>query len=159
MPNNGDKELVPLNGKHLPYGFPDSVVKQALIYCRESESVALGWRRLTALLESGGMKHIPGYQRVWEWVKEDKECYDAVLSPNKRKMVAISEDVAEIAAERFIQALPNLSDSQAAVPYGIAMQKRTEWERVGQPGTVIPIQLNVSAGGQAAANPWSKDKD
>jgi hypothetical protein len=122
------KDVVPLNGKHLPYGFPDGVVKRALLFVHESGSVALGWRRLRAELEQGGMP-VPDYHSVWNWVRDDAECFNAVTGPKKREMVAISEDVARLTAERLIQAIPNLSDGQAAVPYGIAMQKRTDWER------------------------------
>lgn len=157
-PDNGDKELVPLNGKHLPYGFPDSVVKQALIYCRESESVALGWRRLKAELELGGMI-VPDYHTVWQWARADEECYTAVTGSKKREYVSMCADVTELTTERLIKALPGLSDSQMPIVWGIAEDKLQGWHKVGQPGTVIPIQLNVSAGGQAEANPWSKDKD
>ena len=137
-----DKSLVPKNGKYLPYGFPDSVVRQALLYCKESESVALGWRKLRAEMESGDMP-VPDYHTVWQWTRDDEECYQAVTGPKKREMIAISEDVAVLAAERFMQAIPNLSDGQTAVPYGIAMQKRTEWDRVAGPGNIQAIQINI----------------
>lgn len=147
MSDNGDKELVPLNGKHLPYGFPDSVVKRALVYCQESESVALGHRRLRAELELGGMP-CPEYETVWLWCKQDKECYEAVTGPRKREMVALSSEVASEAAGRMIQALPRLSDSQIPVAYGIAMQRRTDWDKVGQAGSVQAVQFNVTVGGK-----------
>lgn len=136
-------EVVPQNGKHLPYGFPDEVVKRALMYCQESASVALGWRRLGAELELGGMP-VPTYQTVWAWAREDKECYEAVLGPKKREMVALSSEVASEAAQRMIQALPGLSDSQMPVAYGIAMQRRTDWDKTDQAGNVQAIQINIT---------------
>ena len=156
MPDN--KELVPLNGKHLPYGFPEPIVQRALMYCLESKSVAIGHRRLKHELEGWGLP-VPDYHSVWLWAKQSEECYQAVTGDRKREMIALASDAASAASERFLRALPGLSDSQLPVAYGIAMQRRTDWERAGQVGTVIPIQLNVSAGGQAEANPWSKDKD
>lgn len=140
---SGNGDVVPQNGKHLPYGFPDSVVKRALVYCQESESVALGHRRLRAELELGGMP-CPEYETVWMWVKQSKECYEAVTGPKKREMVAISEDVASEAAGRMIRALPGLSDSQIPVAYGIAMQRRTDWDKVGQAGNVQAVQINIT---------------
>ena len=128
------------------------------MFCQESGSVSLGWRRLKAELEIGGMP-APDYDTVWTWAKKSKECYRAVTGNNKREMVALASDVASEAAIRMIKAIPGLSDSQMPVAYGIAMQKRTEWERAGQASSVQAVQINVSAGGQAEANPWSKDED
>ena len=135
-------ELVPLNGKHLPYGFPDSVVKRALMYCQESQSVALGWRRLKAELEIGKMP-VPTYQTIWAWARESEECYEAVIGPKKREMVALSSEVASEAAQRMLEALPKLHDSQLPVAYGIAMQRRTDWDKVGQAGPQVAVQFNL----------------
>lgn len=136
-------ELVHQNGKHLPYGFPDSVIKRALMYCQESESVALGWRRLRAELELGSLP-CPEYETVWQWCKNDKECYEAVTGDKKRDMVALSSEVAQEAAGRMIRALPGLHDSQIPVAYGIAMQRRTDWDKVGQAGPSTAIQINIT---------------
>ena len=144
---SGNGEMVHQNGKHLPYGFPDSVVKRALVYCQESESVALGHRRLRAEFEAWGLP-CPEYETMWLWAKQDKECYDAVTGDKKRDMVALSSEVAQEAAGRMIRALPGLSDSQIPVAYGIAMQRRTDWDKVGQAGAVQAVQINITSGGK-----------
>ena len=59
-------------------------------------------------------------------------------------MVALASDVASAASQRMIQALPNLSDSQMPVAYGIAMQRRTDWDKVGQAGPSTAIQINIT---------------
>lgn len=140
-------ELVPKNGKHLPYGFPDSIKQRAIMFCMESQSVALGHRRLKHELERWGLE-IPDYHSVWNWARESEECYQAVTGPKKREMIAISSDAALMAAERLIQAIPNLSDGQAAVPYGIAMQRRTDWDKTDQAGVTTAIQINITSGGK-----------
>ena len=132
---------VPLNGKHLPYGFPSEVVKRALVYCQESKSVALGWRRLKAELEQGGMP-IPSYQIVWEWVRDDAECYESVRGDKKRDMVAMSADVAQLTTERLIEALPGLSGSQMPIVYGIAQDKLQGWYKTAG-GNIQAIQINI----------------
>ena len=139
----GDNEMVPQNGKHLPYGFPDSVVKRALMYCQESESVAQAHRRLRAEFEPWGLT-CPGYETLWLWVKQSEECYAAVTGDKKREMVALSSEVAQEAAGRMIRALPGLSDSQIPVAYGIAMQRRTDWDKTGQAGNIQAIQINIT---------------
>ena len=144
---SGNGELVPLSGRHLPYGYPDSVVKRALTHCLESKGVAMGHRKLRAELELGGLP-VPDYHTVWDWVKASEECYLAVTGDNKREMVALASDVASEAAGRMIQALPGLSDGQMPVAYGIAMQRRTDWDKVGQPGAVAAVQVNITSGGK-----------
>ena len=140
-------ELVPVNGKSLSYGFPDPVVQRALLFCMESKSVARAHRRLKAELEGWGTV-APDYHTVWEWAKAHEECYQAVTGDRKREMLALSSDVASTYASRMLDAAPNLHDSQIPVAYGIAMQRRTDWDKVGQAGAVAAVQINISAGGK-----------
>lgn len=140
-------DVVPVNGKHLPYGFPEPIVQRALMYCLESKSVAIGHRRLKHELEGWGLP-CPDYHSVWNWAKQSEECLQAVTGDRKREMVALASDVASAASERFLGALPSLSDSQMPVAYGIAMQRRTDWDKVGQPGTVQAVQINITSGGK-----------
>ena len=136
-------ELVPANGKHLPYGFPEPIVQRALMYCLESKSVAIGHRRLKHELEGWGLP-VPDYHSVWLWSRQSEECYQAVTSDKKRDMVALSSDVAETYASRMLDAAPNLHDSQIPVAYGIAMQRRTDWDKTGQAGPSTAIQINIT---------------
>ena len=140
-------ELVHQNGKHLPYGFPDSVVKRALLYCMESTSVALGHRRLKAEFDAWGLT-CPEYETMWMWAKQSEECYTSITGDKKREMVALSSEVAQEAAGRMIRALPALHDSQIPVAYGIAMQRRTDWDKTNTPATVQAVQFNVTVGGK-----------
>ena len=136
-------ELVPQNGKHLPYGFPEPIVQRALMYCLESKSVAIGHRRLKHELEGWGLP-APEYETVWLWTKQSEECLEAVTGDRKREMVALASDVASAASQRMIKALPGLSDSQLPVAYGIAMQRRTDWDKTGQAGPQTAIQINIT---------------
>ena len=136
-----------LNGKNLPYGFPDPIVQRALMYCLESKSVAIAHRRLKHDLERWGLP-VPDYHSVWLWAKQSEECYQAVTGDRKREMLSLSSDVASTYASRMLDAAPNLHDSQIPVAYGIAMQRRTEWDKVGQPDSVTAIQVNVTSGGK-----------
>ena len=135
-------EVMPANGKHLPYGFPDPIVQRALMYCMESKSVAIGHRRLKHELEGWGLP-VPDYDTIWTWAKQSEECYRAVTGERKREMVALSSDVAQAVSQRMLQALPGLSDSQMPVTYGIAMQRRTDWDKTGQSGPTMNVQFNL----------------
>ena len=163
MPDNGDKELVvrrrgtngPNGGR--PVVYPDETVRRALVYMQETGSPGSALHMLERELP---VEQVPSYTTLWDWARAHKDVIVAIReTEKKRDMVRMADDAASDATGRMIQALPNLSDSQIPVAYGIAMQRRTDWERAGQAGTVIPIQLNVSTGGQDRANPWSKDKD
>ena len=43
----------------------------------------------------------------------------------------------------MLTALDGISDSQVPVAYGIAMQKRTEWENTGSKGNQMNVQFNL----------------
>ena len=161
MTDNGDREMVPLNGRSLPHGFSDDVVQRALTYSMLTGSVAQGWRMLRREMEREGAEVIPTYTGIWDWVRASEECYRAVGGGNKREMVAISEDAARSWGERMLESAESdkLAPTQVGINYGIAMQRRTDWERSGQAGNIMALQLNVSTGGKDADNPWSKDKD
>ena len=136
-------DVKPANGKHLPYGFPEPIVQRALMYCLESRSVAIGHRRLKHELEGWGLP-VPDYHSVWLWAKQSEECYTAVTGDRKREMVSLASDAASAASLRFLEALPGLSDSQLPVAYGIAKQRRTDWDNTDQAGNVQAIQINIT---------------
>jgi len=144
MSENGEKELVLKNGNNLPYGtFPEAVVQRALLHCMEAQSVAQGHKRLKAELGAWGKAPCPSYEIVWLWVKQSEECFAAVTTDRKREMVALASDAASAATGRLLEALPGLSGSQMPVAYGIAMQRRTDWEKAGQPNPMTAIQINL----------------
>ena len=159
MPDNGDKELVPLNGRHLPHGFPKDVVQRGLELMLESGSIHQAQLRLGAELRVRDERAIcPGWSTLLDWARENKDVIARIHADRKRDMVALGYDASMASGQRMLAAIPNLPDSQIAVPHGIVWQRQTELIKEG-PAVVQAIQLNVSAGGQAEANPWSKDKD
>ena len=165
--NNGDKELVPLNGRHLPHGFSDDVVARALGLIQSTRSMAEAQSLLDKEMRAAGAELVPDYKTLWMWARQHQDVIQTIQTDRKRDMVAVAGDVAMAWGQRSLEAAEakdekgryEVSHRESAYHYGIAMQRRTDWERAGQASTVIPIQLNVSSGGQAAANPWSKDKD
>ena len=159
MPDNGDKELVPLNGRHLPHGFPKDVVQRGLELMLESGSVHQAQLQLAREMLVGDKDAvIPAWTTMLGWARENKDVIERIHADRKRDMVALGYDASMASGQRMLAAIPNLPDSQIAVPHGIVWQRQTELIKEG-PAVVQAIQLNVSAGGQAEANPWSKDKD
>ena len=143
-------DLVHQNGKHLPYGFPDPIVQRALMYCLESRSVAIGHRRLKHELEGWGLP-CPDYHSVWNWTKQSEECYQAVTGSDKREMIALTSDAARSWALRSLEAADarnedgkySVSHRESAYHFGIAMQRRTDWDKTGQSGPTMNVQFNL----------------
>ena len=157
MPDN--KELVPLNGRHLPHGFPDDVVQRGLELMLELGSVHQAQLQLAREMLVGDKDAVvPAWTTMLGWARENKDVIERIHADRKRDMVALGYDASIASGQRMLAAIPNLPDSQIAVPHGIVWQRQTELIKEG-PAMVQAIQLNVSTGGQGAANPWSKDKD
>jgi len=129
-----------LRGKTTPY--PDAVVSRALALMLEHGSVGHAWYALRAELEAKGQP-VPDYSTLWTWGRAHQDVIERLGASKKRDMVAMCDDVATAATQRLLQALPNLSDSQLAVPWGIAMQRRTDWENAGAKGPVAAVQFNL----------------
>lgn len=146
---NGD--VVPAGGRCLPHGYPESIVQRALMYCMESQSVAAGHRRLKAELEGWGLTPIPDTHSVWEWVKQSEECLSAVTRADKREMIALTSDAARAWALRAVEAAEARHEDgsyvvlhrESAYHHGIAMQRRTDWDKVGQAGPTVAVQFNL----------------
>lgn len=145
MSDDGDKELVPINGNSLPHGFSDSTVKRAITLMLGCRSVAQAHRLLRIELEAQD-RPVPVYETLWLWARQSEECYQALTSESKRELVAISTDAARAWGANMIE----LADSEAGIKptevginYGIAMQRRTDWENAGRGSSVtVPIQIN-----------------
>ena len=135
-------ELVPTaaNGHNLPDGFPKWVRDRALLLCETTGSVAAAQRQLAQEMEGTGLP-APSYQGMWIWARQVKSVIALMSKDRKEEMVASATDVAAEAAERMLEAFPKLSPGQMPVAYGIAMQRRTDWERPGGAGGVN-VQFN-----------------
>ncbi len=137
-----DRELEPVNGWQFPDGFPKWVRDRALLLCKETSSVASAQRQLQTELADSGLP-TPSYQGVWAWARREKDVIAALRGDRKEEMVASATDVAAEATERMLEAFPKLSPGQMPVAYGIAMQRRTDWERPGGAGNVMNVQWNL----------------
>ncbi len=136
---------LPLVGQAPMYG--REIVTRAIELVDEHGGVYRGYKALSAELEARGVKG-PAYSTIWGWVSEREDVISRLDTYEKRKMVVISSEVAVDAAERMLEALPNLSDGQVPVAYGIAMQRRTDWENAGSKAPPVAVQFNLVTRGR-----------
>lgn len=136
------KELkpLPLNGQ-APSHDP-AIVRCALELVESEGGVWRAYNVMREQLKAKGLKG-PAFSTIWEWVNNREDVISRIEAHEKRKMVNISSEVAVFAAERMLTALPGLSDGQVPVAYGIAMQRRTDWESAGQRGNQLNVQFNL----------------
>lgn len=135
-------ELEPINGRNLPDGFPKWVRDRALLLCETTGSVAAAQRQLAVEMVDSGLP-APSYKGMWIWARQRKGVIALMSKDRKEEMVATATDVAAEAASCFLEALPKLSPSQMPVAYGIAMQRRTDWERPAGGGSQLNVQFNL----------------
>ena len=135
------KELVPVNG-HRPRLYKDETVARALVLAMETSSILHAHSLLAVEMKAQGMS-VPDYSTVTRWVQADKDVMANMQGQEKRNMVALSSDVAQAMGERMIDTADQLSPSQMPVAYGIAMQRRTDWERPGGAGNTMAVQFNL----------------
>lgn len=134
------RELEPVNGDHLPNGYSDTVRVRALSLVAQSRSVASAYRALKVELEAKGQM-APGYVTVFEWSRDSGVISEG--SEARKEIEALSGDVARDYAEAMIEARPHLSHSQIPVPYGISMQRYTDWMSAGHKGNQLNVQFNL----------------
>lgn len=137
-----DRAIEPVNGRNLPDGFPKWVRDRALLLCETTGSVAAAQRQLAAEMVDSGLP-APSYKGMWIWARQYKDVISLLSKDRKEEMVATATDVAAEAAGCFLEALPKLSPSQMPVAYGIAMQRRTDWESAGNKGNQLNVQFNL----------------
>jgi hypothetical protein len=139
------RELEPVNGRNLPHGFPDDVVKRAIVLMLGSQSVAQAHRLLKAELEAQGLS-VPVYETLWLWARQSEECYQAVTGETKREMVALSTDAARVWGAKTIALAGSARDmtpKEVGINYGISMERRTDWESAGSKGNQLNVQFNL----------------
>ena len=144
-------ELVP-NGRHLPHGFPDDVVQRALELMLESGSIHLAQQQLEReMVQEDKTAVVPAWSTMCEWARADDDVISQIHRDRKRDMVALGFDASIASGQRMLAALPNLPDSQIAVPHGIIWQRQTDLLKDGA-ANVQAIQINVTDGkGQAVS--------
>ena len=143
--SEGGRELVP-NGRHLPCGFPDDVVRRSIEVMLDTKSVADAHRILIHEFNP-----CPAYETLWRWARQSEECLQAVTGDKKRQLVAIASDAAAAWGQRAIEAAMAKNEdgsyvvghTQTMVPYGISMQRRTDWESAGAKAPMVAFQVNL----------------
>ena len=146
-------ELVPTNGRHLPHGFPDWVVERAVVLMLETTSVHQAQRILEReMLAKDWAALVPAYDTLLMWARQHKDVIPAIHGDRKRDMIAVSSDAAQAWGVRALEAATArdehgkyaVSHRESAYHYGIAMQRRTDWDKTGQAGPSTAIQINIT---------------
>lgn len=132
---------VPRDGRGPPC-YPKEIVERALTLMEEHRSVYGAYTALKAEMAEDGFLG-PGYTAMWRWAQERETLLDRLQVSRKDQLVAVASEVAAEAAGRMLEALPKLSDSQIPVAYGIAMQRRTDWEKTASSGNQMNVQFNL----------------
>lgn len=142
---NGELKPVPLVGQ--APGYPAEIVQRALELVEERGVMFQGYKALVREMADQGLV-APDYSTVWHWVREREDVMSRIQATEKREMVGLSQEVAVAASGRMLEALPELSHSQIPVAYGIAMQRRTDWENAGSKAPQMAVQFNFVRRGQ-----------
>ncbi len=135
-------ELVPMQLEGRAPTYPKKVVERALTLMEECRSVHAATIALNEELATEGFTG-PGYSTMWRWAQERETLLDRLQVSRKDQLITVASEVALKASERMLTALDGISDSQVPVAYGIAMQKRTEWENSGKGQNQMNVQFNL----------------
>lgn len=133
--------LVPIPRVNHAPTYPIEIVERAYELMDEHRSVHQAQIALSAELGEKGLKG-PTYSCLWHWAGEREEILKSLQADRKEQLIAVTGEVAMKSAERMLTALDGISDSQAGVYYGIAMDKRTNWENTGNKGNQFNVQFN-----------------
>jgi hypothetical protein len=136
-----DKNLALVSLKRQLPTWPKKIVERAFELMDEHRSVHAAQCALAVEMEEMGLKG-PPYSALWRWAKERTGILETLTVDKKAELVAVTSEVAMKAGERMLTALDGISDSQAGVYYGIAMDKRIGWENIGKQNT-MNVQFNL----------------
>lgn len=135
-------DLLPIPRDGRVPSYPKEIVERALELMEECRSVHAATIALNSELAEKGYEG-PGYSTLWRWAQERETLLDRLQVSRKDQLITVASEVALRASERMLTALDGISDSQVPVAYGIAMQKRTEWENTGNKGNQMNVQFNL----------------
>lgn len=135
-------ELKPVLFDRMYPSYPREIVERALTLMEECGSVHAAGQALKEEMAAEKLK-APGYSTLWRWARERDTLLERLHGGRKDQLVAVASEVATEAAGRMLEALPKLSDSQIPVAYGIAMQRRTDWENTGSKQNQMNVQFNL----------------
>lgn len=122
--------------------YPREIVERALELMDICGTVHAAHVALKAEMAEKGMKG-PSYNALWRWAQEKDTLLERLQGGRKEQLVAVASEVAMRASERMLTALDGISDSQVPVAYGIAMQRRTDWEKANSQGNQMNVQFNL----------------
>ncbi len=137
-------KITPGRYHHFPRDFDQDTYRRALELIEESVNVARAHRALKAELELKG-KPVPSYATCYQWAAKSKDLLDKLREDKREEIIAISGEVALAMSDALLESgYEAISPSQLAILYGIAMQRRTEWDKAGgSGGTLVNVQFNL----------------
>ncbi len=141
--SDGNRSVVPLAFHHFPRDYDQETYHRALTLIEETGNIARAHRTLKAELEAKG-KPLPSYDTLWRWAEKSKDLLDKVRADKREEIVAVSGEVALAMADALLESgYETINPSQLAILYGIAMQRRTEWDKTGnKSGNPVNVQFN-----------------
>ncbi len=148
MSDNGrDNKPVPYH--HPVRGFDHETYQRALELMEETGNVARAWRRDLRAELAPLDKPVPSaHDTLWLWAKKQDDLITRIRADKREEIIAISGEVAIATAEGFLETYSDLYPYQRALVYGIAMDKRTNWESAGKKANMLNVQFNLVTRGQ-----------
>jgi hypothetical protein len=133
-----------------PRIFDNEVRTRALALVIGSGSIHQAYCVLKEELEAEGRRP-PAYNTLQVWAQQSKEAMEIVHADTKQEMIAIASDAVRAWGQRALEAAIALKEDgsyavphgQVMVPYGISMQRRSEWENTGNKGNQMNVQFNL----------------
>ena len=139
----GNGKITPGRYHHFPRDFDQETYRRALELIEESVNVARAHRALRVELEAKG-KPVPSYATCYQWAAKSKGLLEKLRADKTEEIIAVSGEVALAMSDALLESgYEAVSPSQLAILYGIAMQRRTEWDKTGnKSGNLVNVQFN-----------------
>ena len=136
-------KIIPGRYHHFPRDFDQETYRRALELIEESVNVARAHRALRVELEAKG-KPVPSYATCYQWAAKSKGLLERLQADKTQEIIAVSGEVALAMSDALLESgYAAISPSQLAILYGIAMQRRTEWDKTGnKSGNPVNVQFN-----------------
>ena len=128
---------------HFPRDFDQETYRRALELIEEYVNVARAHRVLKVELEAKD-KPVPSYATCYQWAAKSKGLLEKLRADKTEEIIAVSGEVALAMSDALLESgYEAISPSQLAILYGIAMQRRTEWDKTGHgTGKQVNVQFN-----------------